>query len=167
MIKRILLLFLLMELGVIGWFFQQANPEEDDLGHGQPSEFNEGELMGTVEEDKQEPVVEKENGSELLGLLPDLFTEILQFGQLQNDVISSDLLQEIDKLQLEAASSLALNEDGFKEILEQLLDDPENRETIEVYYKWLREQLEDNEERLREVMNNQDSFHEEKVAEAY
>jgi Tfp pilus assembly protein PilO len=166
MIKRILLLLILMELGVIGWFFQQSNHVEEDLGHGRPAEFNEGQLKSTGEEE-EEPIVTPEKAKELLGMLPEMFNELLQFGQLQNDIIDSNLLQEIDKLQLEAGNSLDLNEEGYNKILKQFLDDPENKETLDVYYKWLKEQLEENEGKIREVINQQDSFHEEKVADLY
>ncbi|MBM7662411.1 hypothetical protein JOC85_003218 [Bacillus mesophilus] len=166
MIKRILLVLILVELGVIGWFFQQSDLVEEDLGHGQPAEFNEGQLKSSAEEDV-ETVVDPEKAKELLGMLPEMFNELLQFGQLQNEIIDGDLLKEIDKLQLEAGNSLELNEEGYNEILRQFLDDPENKESLEVYYKWLKEQLEENRGKLKEVINQQDSFQEEKVADLY
>ncbi|WP_456277398.1 hypothetical protein [Bacillus sp. AK128] len=167
MIRRILLLFLLMELGVIGWFFQKETQLEGDMDHGVPQEFRESEVKGTQEAVQEDSMINGEELKQLLEMVPELFSELLQFGKLQNEVISSDLLEELDKLQLEAGSSLDLNENGLKEIMTQLLEDPENKEAVRVYYEWLKEQLEDHKEKINEVINQEDSFHEERVSEMY
>ncbi|WP_246944552.1 hypothetical protein [Bacillus pinisoli] len=160
MIKRILLLFLLMELGVIGWFFNQSHRVEEDMTHGQPIEFQ--------EETNDEPVATSqliEQAKQLLALTPDVLHELHQFGQVQDEVIDSNLLQELDQLQLETGSSLDLNDQGFQEVLQELLEDPSNNEKIEVFYHWLKDRVAENEEKILEVINNEDSFHEKRVLE--